>query len=52
MTQLVRIYIIPAIVELESSFWVNLKACKKQFSVRHDMSTLKVIKIGVDCELL
>jgi hypothetical protein len=52
MTQLVKIAIILAIIELESSFCVHLKACKKQFPMRHDMPMSKVIKIGVDCELL
>jgi hypothetical protein len=50
MTQLVKIAIILAIIEPESSFWVHLKAHKKQFPMRHDMPTLKVIKIGVDCD--
>lgn len=47
-----KIVIILAIIELESSFWVHLKAHKKEFPMGHDMPTLKVIEFGVDSELL
>lgn len=47
-----KIVIIVAIIELESSFGVLLKAYKKEFPMGDDMPALNVIEFGVDCELL